>query len=110
MRGEKPREYTRDEMVEIFLQQVHLIIRSWKTSTAVESDQCRLAGVAFSILAMLDGESASLPGFAVVPGAHADDKQWHIDQGENWWPGDVDLAGSLHELFHQYGPKGKANA
>lgn len=50
----------------------------------------RLHGVAFSLLVMLDGCNAGVPGFIVQPNT----------AGTEWadeWPPDVDIAGGLHE-------------
>ena len=30
-----------------------------------------------------------------------EDKQYYISQGENYYPEDTDIAGSLHEIFHK---------
>ena len=45
----------------------------------------------------------ALPGFRLAPMSHKDDKQYNIDNGENYFPinneDDVncDIAGGLHE-------------
>jgi hypothetical protein len=107
----KPREYTTDEVREKFLQYIHSLCHYWRTVENPTSD--RFDGLAFSILAMLDGSSIELPAFAVVPAPHQDDKLYHIEEGSNWFPefrpwlsrrpGNqepvCDIAGNLHEQF-----------
>ena len=67
-----------------------------------ESDlERRLNGLAFSILVILDGESM-IPGFKVIPDPHSDDKQYCIDNNEDWYPDDVDISGCLHEQLHAH--------
>ena len=61
----------------------------------------KLDGLSFSILAMLDGCNVGFPGFKVIPFPHPDDKQYAIDNGEDYYPSTVDIAGTLHEQYHR---------
>ena len=100
----EPREHTRDECRRMFLGHIRATSRYWATVDSPDgpkTTQERLDGLAFSILAMLDG-CASVPGFQVIPAPHPDDRAYHQEQGENWWPSDVDIAGSLHEEWHRH--------
>ncbi len=105
-----PREYTKDEVLAAFLDMVRGYVDYWACVPREGGADIhgRLSGLAFSILVMLDGDSA-LPGFIVAPNSHAADKQDAIDNGENWYPtqkdveGNVyayDIAGSLHDDFY----------
>lgn len=102
------RELTEIEVRTKFLQHIKDMVRYWE----FQSDKTpleKLDGLAFSILAALDGSSAALPSFIVAPLPHEDDKQFHIDKGTNYYPENhqikneikSDIAGYLHELWHK---------
>ena len=106
------RAYTEEEIREQFLEMVRADINFWKNAkiNANEFDNAfpnesdlerRLNGLAFSILVILDGESM-IPGFKVIPDPHSDDKQYCIDNNEDWYPDDVDISGCLHEQLHAH--------
>lgn len=112
---EKPRQYTAEEVGEMFLKHVWVLIDYWDTKK--ENKLNALEGLAFSILSALDGESAVLPAFMVIPMPHEQDADYYISQGENWFPpydseNPCDIGGSLHEKFHAAGRrmKGEENA
>jgi len=99
----EPREWTQEEIREQFIKYVWSVIEQWHNSTRVD-DFGKLTGVAFSILTAIDG-GAELPSFVLAPRPHETDKQFHIDEGENWYPEDwVDIGGGLHEIFHDHVP------
>jgi hypothetical protein len=91
-----PREMTPEECRAIFLAHVRLLVEVWASETRAKTDYDKLEGLAHSILAAIDGCAMGLPAFELVPSPHPDDKQWHADQGEDWWPTDIDIAGDLH--------------
>jgi hypothetical protein len=102
------REYTKDEVREMFLSKIWNTIHYWdKTQTENPTQKDRLEGLAFSILVLLDG-GTELPGFIVAPLPHESDKEFLIDKGENYYPENhnsnvkCDIAGGLHELWHEY--------
>lgn len=111
--GDEPREWTRDEVAERFLDQCREIAAYWsgdapdrsRAATGGEpaSVRDRVEGAVHSMLALLDGCSMGLPAFVVAPRPHADDREFMRGEGENWFPvsGDVacDISGSLHEGF-----------
>jgi len=110
--GEEPTAFTEDEIRAKFLKHVNGLITYWNGEGGSNVDPNRpprekLEGLAFSILAMLDGSSMDLPGFSVTPCPHESDEQYHKDRGERWFPNDVDIAGGLHDLLGHYKPKGK---
>jgi len=101
-----PREYTKAEVRQKFLELVWSYINYWyhlPDKTCLD----RMEGLAFGMLVILDG-GTPLSGFIVAPSPHAEDKQYLKDQGENWFPENhestinCDIAGSLHELFHKF--------
>lgn len=99
-----PKEKTTHEIREAFLQHIWVLIDVWFEQE--HSERERMEGLAFSILSMLDGCSADLPGFIVAPCPLEEDMKYHIENGEDYYPyNDIDaikgdIAGSLHELFH----------
>lgn len=108
-----PHEYTEEEVRAKFLRQVRDTVDYWDASTGDGDKRGALEGLAFSLLVMLDGGSTALPGFAVIPAPHPDDKSYCIGEGENWYPqfspkGHCDIAGSLHELLYAAKPKATA--
>jgi len=106
-------EYTTDEVRELFLDHVRYLVDYWATVKPVmggkPSYSCydRVSGVAFSMLVLLDGGSASFPGFIVAPDPHPDDKDFLKSLEQRWFPENdeanvnCDIAGYLHELFHK---------
>jgi hypothetical protein len=103
-RKDKPREYTMEEVREIFLNHVNNMVHFWNDQD--EGNQLdRLNGLAFSILAALDGASMAVPYFIVAPNAYSGDKNYHKERGENWFPPNDDakvrcsISGCLHEIF-----------
>ena len=108
---EEPREYTKEEMCEMFIDHLRCIANYWATvKLDPENDyekgrsviQRRLDGMVFSVLTTIDG-CAGLPAFNLVPHPHPDDKEYHKEEGENWWSDDKAINDEvmLHETFHQ---------
>jgi hypothetical protein len=100
------REKTEEEVRNEFLNHIRHLVKYWNTIDDRPSEE-KLNGLAFSILAALDGGAGGLCGFIVAPNTHEDDKQYHIDEGRNYYPenhnSDVkcDIAGSLHEFYYK---------
>lgn len=92
------RAKTADEVREEFLYQVKVISNYW-ASIPGKTDKERCKGVAFSILNILDGTS-SLPAFDLLVSPNEDDKQFNIDEGENYYEPKMMINDCmLHELF-----------
>jgi hypothetical protein len=85
-------------MRERFLRHVASVTDYW-AELPDKTPQERTAGVAFSILVALDGETLALPGFNVVCRPHPDDKKYCKSKGCNWTPDGCDIGGALHEQF-----------
>lgn len=100
------KEKSTEEVREEFLNHIRCLVNEW-ASVENKSTKEKLNGLAFSILAMLDGESADLPSFIVAPLPHEDDKQFSIKHGEDYYPENhnsninCDIAGILHDLFYE---------
>lgn len=75
------------EVREALLMSVWQDVDYWDTVDG-STQRERLQGLAFSILATLDGCSVGIPEFSIVP----------MDGTEN-------IGGSLHEVFYSYGPE-----
>jgi hypothetical protein len=101
-----PRELTKDEVRDRLIRHVWGVINWWEAESRVKSTRGKLEGVAFSILAALDGSAADMPGFSVAPQPHESDMQYCKDHGEDWFPPPTDVpndvCGSLHERFYEY--------
>ena len=110
---QKPRELTTDEVRENLLRQVWRLVDYWDKNAPRRDVHGKLSGLAFSILAMLDGADIDIPRFIVAPCPHEADQSYHEQREENWHPyndpGSVkcDVAGSLHELFHKFNPRNR---
>jgi len=111
-REDEPREYTMEEVREIFLGHIHMMVNYWDSDPRIENQTARLEGLAFSILVALDGGASGCPGFIVAPSTHPSDKEYHRKNLENWYPQNndavvkCDISGCLHETFCK---KGKPN-
>lgn len=91
------RAYTHDEIQDLFLKHVESCTDYWDRQEP--NKRKAMEGLAFSIMTMIDGCAMGIPGFSVMPCPYSDDKAYHKDRGENWFPKNVDIGGSLHELI-----------
>jgi len=103
------REKTTNEIREEFLSHIRHLIGYW-SKIPQDNVKERLEGLAFSILVALDGGS-SLPRFIVAPIQYEEDKEYHIENGEDYYPENHeieeqikgDISGCLHELLRKKG-------
>ncbi len=93
------RRLTQEECREQFLETVRSCVDYWENESYKPDVRDKLEGLAFSILVILDGGAYGLPQFQVIPDPHPTDKASRKVKGENWWPNNCDIAGSLHESF-----------
>jgi len=103
----EPRAYTQAEVREKFLAKAAATALYWATvenpgrATGESEMEARTTGAIFSMLVALDGGTMDLPGFKISPAPHESDEEYSRDEGENWFPSDLeDLGGALHEEFH----------
>lgn len=90
------REKTVEEVQEEVINHTRSLIEYWDKQSGSTYD--KLEGLAFSIFSMLDGCSM-LPAFKVSPMMADGDKEYYIENGENYYPENIDIAGELHSLF-----------
>lgn len=101
----EPRAYTKEEARQHILDHVRWIVQHWATlevgphiePLTIES---RCDGVAFSILAMLDGVACTVPGVDMTLGVHPDDEADCRENGQNWYVPGMAIDGMLHEHFY----------
>lgn len=93
------REKTLEEMQKEFLSHVWTMIDWWDKETRVSSPREKLEGLAHSILTAIDGESAAVPGYKLIPMMAEEDKKYYIAHSENYYPEGVDIAGSLNDML-----------
>lgn len=89
-----------------FLKHVCGMVHYWSTvqHDNVKDTQDRVSGVAFSILAAIDGSSMAVPGYVLIPDPHPEDEAFHKANDEDWYAKASirgDIAGDLHGQFHE---------
>jgi hypothetical protein len=102
-------------MRDAFLRHVWTMIDYWDREKRADTTREKMEGLAFSILVAIDGGAGDLPGHALVPLPHKEDKAFCKSEGENWYPYtnrdakalQHDIGGGLHEHFHNLDPKKK---
>ncbi len=80
------KEKTEEEVREEFLSQIRTYVEYWSNVNEYDTKR-KLEGLAFSILNIIDG-CTSLPGFILSPIINEEDRQYHIDNGEDYYPDD----------------------
>ena len=104
----KPKEYTKEEVRQKFLEHCAGILEYWYKCDRAPSTREKMEGLLFSVFAAIDGAAMDLPAFMLVPMPDKTDKDYCIKEGENWFPytdqGKVkcDIAGSLHDQYAKY--------
>lgn len=110
------RQLTTDEIKKQFFDNINGIVRYWASHPEVPTAKEKVEGAIFSMLSMIDGCSGGSCGFKLIPNPHPDDKQYHIDEGTNYYPdfesdlklnkdidvNDYDICdGELHSQWHR---------
>ena len=101
--SDKPRAYTKEEAQRAILEQIAHTVDYWEKESRRPDARGKLTGLAFSILAMIDGSNIGIPAIDLVLRPHPDDEQYHKDEGENWWEDGMAINDEvhLHEMWHQ---------
>lgn len=86
MTNNKLRAYTEEEIADMIYAHLEALARYWaRESRAIDPyDKCM--GMAHSMLSVLSGSTVNLPAFDLIPCPHPDDKSFHEENGENWFP------------------------
>lgn len=109
----EPRVYTDEEILNKVMAHIWSLIDYWDEVENRPSRE-KITGAVFSILSMLDGCSTELPGFLIAPRPHEDDKDYLVDQGENYFPENHEIENQLkgeigkfmlHEQFYSFDPE-----
>lgn len=98
----EPRALTPKEVRTKFLDHIHAMVDYWLKEDRQPDVKDKLDGLAFSILADIDGSSFGLPAFDLVARPHPDDKAYLRGQGENWIEDGTVINADchLHEFWH----------
>lgn len=97
------RPYTKDEVCEMLVEHFRQMAMYW-ARLPNKTPQERCDGLAFSILAAIDGQSGSLPAaFSLVPDPHPEDMAYAIENGENWFEPAVAINADvmLHDMYYR---------
>lgn len=102
------RAKTPQEIRDDVFRHVDHLIRYWSTiDPSVKRygniTRDRMYGLVFSICSMLDG-SSDVPAFELTVNPHPDDKQYHIDNGDNWYEPGTSITDDLglHEAWSAF--------
>jgi hypothetical protein len=101
--SKEPRQYTKEEARDLFLKQVRAYIDYWENESRQPTIRQKLEGLAFSIMVLIDGEAATVPGWILAPSPHPDDREYNISKGENYFADNTDaqvlcdIGGGLHD-------------
>ena len=101
-----PKEKKMEEVREDFLNHVRDMVEYWGDAPN-KTEKEKLNGLAFSIMAALDGCSVDIPGFIVAPLPHETAKQHHIENGKDYYPENhnsavnCDISGELHDHYYK---------
>lgn len=93
------KEITAEQVREQVLSHLRHLASYW-SSLQDKTPKERCEGMVFSMLTMIDGCSG-LPSFDLVVRPHPDDKQFHIDEGEDYYADGqvINRDVHLHDLF-----------
>jgi len=93
--------YSEKEVRDMFMKKIKSITDCWSRYEA-KSNKERCEGVAFSILALIDGCSVDFPAINMLLAPHPDDKQCFIECGEDYFEEGMLINNCcLHDLFYK---------
>lgn len=100
--------HTVEEARHILLKRLAGCVDYWERESRAESTREKMEGLLFSMLVVLDGGVADIPGYALIPLPHPTDQSYHEKRDENYYPmtelpeNAFDIGGSLHEKISEY--------
>lgn len=107
----EPRAYTSEELTHMLLSQIMGMAKYWANVPAIDKatgremttlERCE--GVVHSILATLDGSTMNLPAVKLVFQPHEEDKEFWVEQGQNWIEPGTEIDTVLHEGMYSIKP------
>ena len=78
------RAKTKEEVRKEFIECIKRIGNYWLKSERKTTKE-KMEGFIFSIYNIFDGTSCGIPAFDICVSPHPDDKQYYIDNNENWY-------------------------
>ena len=81
-----PRAYTQEEIEDKIYAHLEALASYWARESRVVDPYEKCMGMAHSMLSVLGGSTLNLPAFDLIPCPHPDDKCFHKENGENWFP------------------------
>lgn len=96
-----PRPFTAEEEQRMLVKHIRSLARYW-AGVPEKNKQEACDGLAFSILAALDGSSPSIPAYHLTVSVHESDEAYCKKQGENWHVEGLKITAEthLHELYY----------
>jgi len=97
-----PKPYTAEEEQRMLIDHIRAMATYWATQPG-KTAQERCDGLAFSILATLDGDSPEIPAYHLHVSTHVTDKAYHLKRGERWHRNKLNITenAALHELYYK---------
>lgn len=96
----KPRAITADELRDQLLDHMRYLVKYWANIEHITVQE-KIEGYSHSVLAMLDGCTTEFPAFDLVAKPHEDDKQYCIDNDQNWIEDETRISNMLHEHWYK---------
>jgi hypothetical protein len=96
------KEITKEEARYLLLKHFANLVNYWENESSAKTSKEKLEGLLHSILVTLDGGSAGLPSYLLIPNPHPDDKQYSIENGYDYYPNQMDISGSFHDEIFKY--------
>lgn len=89
------RAWTKKEVRDQFLDHARHLATYW-ASTGTGTEVEKIEGALFSLLNVFDGTSMALPAFDLVVRPHPDDKEYHQNEGTNWYEDGMVINDDVH--------------
>ena len=96
------RAKTAEEVRKELLESIRVLVGYWSRQNMPELE--KIEGVAFSILNIIDGTSRGLPSIDLTLRPHPDDKQYAIDNGDDYYEDGMVINADCY-LHDEYLPK-----
>lgn len=107
--GTQARAYTNDEVRDMIVEYAAEVAHYWASLPDIDTATgrrfttlVRCEGVVHSVLAMLDGASGAIPAVNLKLMPHTDDKEYHKNEGENWFEPGMEIEDTLHEHLYRF--------